>query len=1125
MDREFVSIHNHTSIGSMLDALISVDDLFNKVKEFGQKAVAITDHGTLGAFYDAFQAYKRTGIKFIPGCEMYFVYEYGQVFNKKSKKTVTEKRKHIVLLAKNEIGYKNLLKINYIGYQHSVTLMNKVISRVSWDVLEKYSEGIICTSACMNGIISRLLVNGEFEKACEEAQRLNNIFKDGFFLEIQPHLLVDKEINQKVTNNQLIEISRKYNIPLVVGVDVHYLTKDHEKYHDMLLAIKDKKPIDDPNRFKYGIDSFFVKTGNEVYDFLCEHHGEEVAKEAIENTVKIADVCELPDYMEVGKNHLPVFDPNKEPDYEEFVQWKKSAKLKDSLKEDAQFMRFKIYKGFKEKYAEFSKEKIKERLLRVKKELKVLEGNNFSSYMLIVADFIQWAKKQGILVGPGRGSASGSIVTYLLGISNVDPLEYGLLFERFQNAYKKDLPDIDVDFTSAGRDQVQEYCRNKYGIEFCAQISNINTYTPKSVIPNLVKSMRNVMPNLVPPGASYVKISDAIKNSIPDTDLEGKKVKTLKYAMELSKPLRDFAIKCPKLMEYADALVGLPKEYSTHAGGMCISDKPIIDFAPLRIDKNGAIAVQYEKNRCEAVGLVKIDFLAIITLDMIDETLKSLKKANIKGPEKMEIILLDDKETYEMIQNGDTKCVFQLGSSGMMISLCKQIKPNCIEDIATINALGRPSSSNEERMEYIKRRFGKSKITYAHPSLAKSTKSTYGFGIFEEQLMDVAEDVAGWDLNKADGLRKLTKLKGKNPKLALQLETDFIKGFMNKHSVSYEEGKHFWDEVISNFSKYGFNKSHAIAYSINGYITAYLKRHYPAAYLAAYLNMKIKRASINKDVEISTAKAECKRFNVNILPPDINRSGYGYEILDEKNIVMGFSAINGLGPKAVNEIVENQPYESFVDILRKTQGRILNKARMNILAKAGCFDSLGITRKDICDLGKLLRDRFNIWVKRNIDGDIKDGYNIIKIQDEFSLNIPNNEWSLQEKLRYEQEVLGELVSGTLRDLYPNFFIDHNDILVYKSKPNKTEVIIEFLITEEPKEFKIKTGKSAGKVMRKYRISDVNGMDSELIVWSQNVHKADKFFTLDRPVSAKCRVNKYNGQTNFEFVSIERVYGL
>lgn len=1114
---DFVNLHAHTALGSMIDSLVDVDKLFDKAKELGQKAVAITDHGTLAAHYDAFKAYKRTGIKFIPGCEIYFVHSYDYFEGSKGKKK-TERRKHLVLLAKNKTGYKNLLKINYKGFENQVLAMGRIFPRVSWDILEGNTEGLVATSACLNGPIASLLINDRKEEAEELAQRFYNLFNGDFYIELQPHLLKDGDVDQNVINKKLITIAQKFGIPMVCATDTHYILHAQEKYHDVLMALNAKAPVDDPDRHRYGIDEFYVKTGEEVYNFLLKHYGKEVAKEATENTIKIANMCEAPDYIIEKGNHLPVFDPKGENDYEEFLAWREKNNVKH-LKEDAAFMRFRTFKGFYQKYGNLSKEEAKIRFDKVKQEFYVLENNNFSSYMLIVADFIKWAKDNKILVGVGRGSVGGSIVAFLLGIHGVDPVKYNLLFERFQNAEKKSLPDIDTDFTSAGRDLVQEYCVKKYGKDKCANVSNINTYTPKNVIPDLVKSMRNVMPELIPEGTNYVKVSEEIKAAIPEKDENDEKITTLEDAMKLSPKLREFAYRCPDLMEYADAIVGLPREWSSHAAGLVISDDPIIEFAPLRIDKNGTTALQLEKNRCEGMGLVKMDFLAISTLDVIDETFKNIERLGIKnGPKQMEDIPLDDAETYKMIQQGFTKCVFQLGKSPEMAALCKKIVPKDIYDLAVINALARPSCK-EYRQVFVDRKFGAKKVEYLHPSLENGLKNTFGIGIFEEQLMILAKDVAGWNLNKADGLRKLTKLKGKNPELAEKLEIDFIECSV-KNGIKYEDAEDIWNKVVEPFAKYGFNLSHAVFYSINGYITAYLKKHYPAAFMAAYLKVKTDRGGVNKDDEIAAAKSECRRLGIKIVPPDINNSGLSYEVLDLESIVMGFTAIKGLGEKAVVELVNKQPYESFIEFISKTEGRVINKSRIEALAKAGCFDSLNVSRKDVCELGKETRERYNLWNKK-----FGDGYNI---SGNFDLKFTGEKWSNPERLKYEQEVLGEFVSGTLCEMFPRFFTNNMITPLEKLRilPDRYEITVEVFVQAKLREFKIKKeGKYAGQTMMKYRVNDLDGVETELTVWPSEVKKfKDLVGDGGIPIRALCQVSNYNGINTLMLRELEKVYG-
>lgn len=1116
--REFVNLHSHTALGSMLDALVSVDELFQRAKELEQKSIAITDHGSLAALFDAYKVSKKTGVKLIPGTEAYFVNSFAEIKNDNGRGTRYEKNKHLVLLAKNHEGYKNLLKLNYIGFQNQAVIIGKIFPRINFEILKQNCSGLVCTSACINGPISILIRNEMDDEAEELAQNFQQLFGDDFYIEIHVQHIKNDNLDQEYVNRKLINIAQKYGIPLTCAIDSHYLIKEDEKYHDVLLAINDKVATDDPNRRRYGASEFYMKSGDEVYSFLEKYYGTEIAEEAVNNTVKIAAKCEEPTYMEKKNNHLPVFDIQSEPDYGEFLIWKEKANL-INLREDCAFMRYRVFKGFNERFKNLPEDQKKIRLERIKNEIRVLEKNNFSSYMLVVSDFIKWARDHEIMVGCGRGSVGGSLTAHLLGIHMVDPLNYGLLFERFQNAEKKDLPDIDTDFISAGRDLVQEYCFSKYGKDRCAHVSNIVCYTPKNTIPDLVRSLRNELPELIPEGSNYVSISEQIKDAIPEVNEYGEPIETIDQALRMSAKLRTYAEKCPRLLKYAEKFIGMPKEWGTHAAGIVISDISINDFAPLRIDKNGATAVQYEKHRCEEAGLVKMDFLSLSTLDIIAETFKNIKRLGINGPQKVEDIPLDDTKTYEIIQRGETGCIFQLGKSGMMVSLCKAIKPKSILDIACINALGRPSCSKEERISFADVRAGKKSVSFLHPSLENSFKDTCGIGIFEEQLMTVARDVAGWNLNKADGLRKLTKLKGKDPQMVLDLEKDFINGAIKTHNMSYEEAKNIWDKIILPFSAYGFNKSHAVLYSINSYYTAYLKAHFPACFLAAYLKIRTNKNNLSKDEEITVAKSECKRLGIKILAPDINKSSSNYEVLDENTIVMGFAAIKGLGEKAVQELCLKQPFENFTDFVSKTDGRVINKAKMEALSKAGCFDSFDVTRQDIAEECKKVRDKYNAWVKKQADG-----YSTI-----FSYPFSGNEWGKQQKLRYELEVLGEMVSGTIQDLFPGFFnsIDTVNLGRLKSFPDRHEIKVEVMVQKILREFKIKTGKYAGQMMIKYLVFDpkdpLNNL-IELTVWPSEYERAKKMIKEGMPLKCIAQVSVFNQAHTLMLRKVERIYG-
>jgi len=1119
----FANLHAHTSMGSMLDALVSVDKMFDRAKELGLTAMGVTDHGTLAAHFDAIKASRRTGVKLIPGMEAYFVNSYDPVDTGEKRKK-NESRKHLVLLAQDERGYKNLLAASYKAFGNSDISVGRVYPRLGWDILSEHSEGLICTSACGQGIVAEKLMLGDHVGAETVASRLAGIFPGRFFLEIQPHHLKVPRVDQELINTGSIEIARKLGISLVAGIDTHYLSKGMAKYKDMFAALRMKRSLeeqlaeDGPT-----LDEFYMKDGDEVFAFFAKHYGDDIANEAVGNTVRIAGMCGDASYLNPTGNHLPVFQVENEPDFAEFKEWREAKA--PNLDPAAALMRFRCFKRFLTRFEGLPDEELKKRWDRVKYEVSILEKNKFSSYMLVVADFINWAKNNGILVGCGRGSVGGSLVAHLLGIHGVDPFDYDLIFERFQNAEKKSLPDIDTDFTSAGRDIVEEYVRGKYGYNRCAQVSNINTYTPKNTISDLARSMRISDQE---EGKNYFQLAAAIKDSIPEKDENDRKITTLDQAMRVSPGFVEFSRQYPELMDYANMFIGLEKEYSTHAAGMVVSDIPLVEFAPLRVDKDGKVAVQLEKNRCEELGLVKMDFLAISTLDIIDEAFKNIKKLGEPGPQRMEDIPLNDPDTYAMISKGHTRCVFQLGKTGMMAALCKQIKPSRIIDIAIINALGRPSSKlvdkdtgRSEREEFVGRRSGAIKVTYLHPSL-ECLKETKGMCIIEDQLMKVAQHVAGWNLNKADGLRKLTKLKEKGKDLAAKLEKEFVEGAITTHGMTQELAQEIWDKIVGKFAGYGFNLSHAVFYSINGYYTAWLKCHHPAAFMAAKMKIETGSNSLTSDDEIEAARQECKRLGIRILPPDVNRSGTGFDVVDSKTIIMGMAAIDGLGEKAAQEIVSKKPYVSFADFLCRTEARIVNKSKLEAMAKAGCFDSLGVTRRFVFESGKDARER----MRRAMAKRQKEGCAATDALQDFQLGT-SEEWDRKTLLENEAKVLGQCLSGSMNEIYGGFFtgVGVTPLSRLKGLPNRYEIVVEVLVKAATREFSIKKeGRNKGRKMAKYSVEDIEGTVTELTVWPDQYEMAKRRLSPDTPIRAQCQVSDFNGQKTLMLMKFQNIYG-
>lgn len=1070
---KFISLHNHTELGSPLDGMNDVEDLFIRAKEVEHPAIAVTDHGTMTAIYDCWKASKKHNVKLIPGVEIYFTNDLNTKINN-----------HMVLLAKNEKGYRNLLRLNFESYKNQSTgYMGKKTPRISWEHLEKWNEGIICLTACSNGLIAKKLITeqNEAEAICY-IQRLNKLFKNHFYLEIQPHNLmsIDKngrEVNQNKLNQAMIRLSHDLDIPYVITCDAHYRDKEHAKYHDFMLAIKDKTYRDDPDRFRYGVQEMYLKTHEEIESFF----GKDIATVGMENSIKIMNQCETANYIEPKGPILPTFPVSNQDDYPVFKEW--HLKTCPELAEDKSYLRYICLNQLKEEFSDLGIDKKKEYWERFKKELAVLEEKNFSSYMLIVSDFINWAKKNKIPTGPGRGSASGSLIAYLSKITSIDPLKFDLLFERFHNNQKKSFPDIDSDF--ANPDLVKQYIKEKYGEDKVASISNWNKLSPKVVLKDSARSLL-----LGGSKSTAFEIANHITSIMPDT-------KTIEEAYSASKEFAKYMDKYPELYEYACKLQGLTRNWGTHAAGVIIADKPLYEIAPLRIDPDtGDVFSQWEKTRCEDNGLIKMDILGLNTLTTIEKTFEIIKTIKNKDL-TLEDIPLDDKDTFKTIATGNTIGVFQLESS--LTPLCIKIKPNDIQGISDINALGRPSCSAEQREDYIKRRLKQQPVTFRDPSLKDALGKTYGVSLYEEGMMAIARDCAGWDLNQADNLRKITKLKGKDPELVEKTENAFIADTMKKHNLSYSKAKEIWENEILPFGSYGFNASHSIAYSHISYFTCWLKTHYPTEFMCALLNSE----DPNSDKVIEYIY-ECKKMNINITPPDINTSKNNYTVVKEGEIATGLSAVKGVGEKALNEILSLQKFTSIEDFFRRTNARVINKGIIQSLAKAGVFNSLGRTRKDI----------YTNYEKYRA---LAKSYNQIPLCEE--------EWDRKEILLAEREILGRTISGSLHEIFSGFFTG-NSTPLFKLKylEEGDRVRIEVIINSKIKEFTIKRGKNIGKKFAKYLVEDHNGSTAELTVWQSDYEKYKNILKDGIPIKAICSVGEYMEQKTLSLTTLEGILG-
>lgn len=1116
---KFVSLHNHTELGSPLDGMNDVKDLFVRAKEVDHPAVAITDHGTMTAMYDAYLASVETGVKLIPGMEAYFTDDL------ESKKNY-----HLVLLAQNEIGYKNILTLNYLGYQNQISgYMGKKTPRISWEHIESYNEGIVALTACSNGLIAKTLITEQDEaNALRYLTMFKSIFNDRFFLELQPHALHavgknGKEVNQQKLNQSLLKISRDYQIPYVITCDAHYRDREHAKYHDFMLAIKDKKAVDDPDRFRYGVQDMYLKTHEEITDFF----GPKIAEVGMANSIKIMESCASPSYIKPKGPRLPAFPVENQEDYSEFSQW--YSKSKSKVSEDKAYLRYKCIEGFKEKFSELDPDDRDEYWDRVKTELSVLEDKNFSSYMLIVADYINWAKKK-MPVGPARGSSAGSLVAYLTGITDVDPIQYDLIFERFHNNQKTSFPDVDTDFSNPAL--VKDYIKEKYGKDKVASISNWSTLSPKVVIKDVARSLR-----LGGDKSAAFKISNHITSIMPDS-------KTLKKATQDSKQFAAYMDQYPELYEYGEKLQNLTRNWSVHAAGMVIGEEPLHRTVPLRVDDEGGVVTQWEKNRCETNGLIKMDLLGLKTLTVIDNTFKLIKESTGKVISTNDIDL-NDQEVYAMLGKGGTSGVFQLESS--LTPYCIKLKPKSIEDISDINAIGRPSCLPEERKKYAKRRLGYERTEYDHPRLERALKKTYGILVYEEQAMFIAQDCAGWNLNQADSLRKISKLKGKDPDLVLKTEANFVKDCMEHSGMDYKTACLVWKRYIEPLGGYAFNKSHSISYSHISFYTAWLRCYYPTQFMCALLNSE----DPNSD-KAQEYLSECTKMGIKISNPNVNKSAGNYRVLEDGVIATGFSAIKGVGDKAIVSIVEMQPYSSFADFVSRNNSRTVGKTVIQSLAKAGALDCFDRTRKDMHDNYQKYRSKSKNAIKKAVDKDILasmpgikkltkdlrdkylDGFTIPVDSQRFSdivssltFDKSEEEWDRKEILLFEREVLGRTISGNLHEVFAGFFTGGPFVTRLSQIPSENSgarVKIEVIIKTKIKEFSIKNGKNIGRKFAKYLVEDVHGDTCGLTLWADDYDKYKMALKDGIPIKAICKVNEYMDQKDLALSDLERIYG-
>lgn len=948
--KEFVHLHLHTQY-SLLDGAIRFDRLFNLAHAYNMKSCAITDHGNMFGVADFYFAAKQFGIKPILGCEAYIAPK--SRFDKKGRGE--DNAYHIVLLALNDTGYKNLIKM--ISYAQLEGFY--YVPRIDKELLRTYHDGLICLTACIKGEIPNAVLKGDEKHIKNAVEEYYSIFGDRLFFELQDNGLKE----QKVINEGLIELSKHYGIPYVATNDCHYLRKEEAKAHELLLCIQTGKTMNDKDRLSFKSEEFYFKSCEDVESAFSNY------PEALSNTVKIAEMCNVT--IDTGTYHFPEFKPPKDMELNEYLEELSKTGFSKRLPK------------IKSTYSVFSDDLSEKYKKRLEYELEVIKTTGFSGYFLIVADFINYAKASGIPVGPGRGSAAGSLVAYCLGITDIDPIKYDLIFERFLNPERISMPDIDVDFCKVGRDDVIKYVTEKYGKDNVAQIITFGTMQSKAAVRDVGRAL----------GMPYAEV-DKIAKLIPTVNLG------IKKAIEDEPQLRDLYEKDNKIKELLDnamVLEGLARHASTHAAGIVISNKHLTEHLPLYKGQKGETVTQYAMKTIEKIGLIKIDFLGLETLTLINNVIKLLESEGIKID--IESIPLDDAKTYELLSSGDTSGVFQLESRGMRDLLVK-LKPSKFEDIMPLIALYRPGPLKSGMVdEFIKRKNNPSLVKYETPILEEILNDTYGVIIYQEQIMKIASALSGFSLKDADALRKA--MSKKIPEELEKYKEQFIQG-ATSNKVAPNIASKIYD-VVLRFGEYGFNKSHSTAYGLIAYQTAYLKAHYYQYYFTAMLTNEV-----NDTDKLIKYITECRESGVELLPPDINESHKPFTIVDGR-IRFGLSGIKNVGDAAIDHILNERErlgkFESFIQFLSAVDSRKANKKVLESLAKAGCFDSMGLKRSQILDI---LREKLDRFQKK----ETKNGYQQMDMfGDNFGVNntieIPDmEELPHDEILRTEKEAFG-----------------------------------------------------------------------------------------------------------------------
>lgn len=948
---QFCHLHTHTEY-SLLDGEASIKKLVARVKELGMDSCAITDHGSMYGVVDFYREAKAQGIHPIIGCEVYMAprSRFDKVHD------IDNKTSHLILLAENQKGYKNLIKLVSAGYIDGFYYK----PRIDFEMLKEHSEGIIALSACIAGEVPKALLRGDYDEAKKIALKYAEVLgKDNYFLEIQDHGLSE----QKRIIPDMLRLSEETGIGLVATNDIHYLKKEDAKYQDVLMCIQMEKKVDDPDRMKFETEEFYIKSPEEMMSLF------EYVPQAIENTEKIAKRCNVD--FDFGTRHLPAYAV---PDG------------KDAF----EYLRELCQSGLEKRYSPVSDELQK----RLDYELGVIKSMGFVDYFLIVWDFIHFAKNNGVMVGPGRGSAAGSIVAYSLGITTVDPIKYGLIFERFLNPERVSMPDIDIDFAPNGRQKIIDYVVEKYGEGQVAQIITFGTMKAKLAIRDVGRAL----------DIPYAEV-DKVAKLVP-FDLK----MTISKALDISTELHALYENDPQIKELLDtsmALEGLPRHASTHAAGVVITSEPIVNYVPLQLNSENFITTQFTKDTVENLGLLKMDFLGLRNLTVIENAVKIIKRT--RGIDlNMDEIDYDCKEVYELISSGNTDGVFQLESAGMQ-SFMQELKPDTLEDVIAGIALYRPGPM-EQIPRYIKSKKNPETIKYKHPLLKNILDVTYGCMVYQEQVLEIVRTLAGYSLGKADSMRRVISKK-KADQMVIERK-NFIYGSDDgdipgciKNGIDEQTAISIFDE-INDFANYAFNKSHAAAYAFVTYQTAYLKTFYPVEYMASLIS------SIDDLDKINHYIANCKEMGIDRLPPDVNKSEDTFTV-ENNSIRFGLSAVKNVGRamilNLVNERKNNGEFKNFSDFIDRMAGQDMNKRALEGLISCGAFDSMGVKRSQLLAVYEKALDGTARAARDNVAGQMSL---FDTIEEQSEMQFPNiDELDKKTMLKMEKQSTGLYFSG------------------------------------------------------------------------------------------------------------------